>query len=169
MISKKLQKAINEQINFEMFSSYLYLSMSANLDSMGLKGGSNWMRVQAQEELGHIMKFYDHMLERKATIELLQIDKPQGSWDSVLEAFSDALKHEEIVTKRINALADLAIKESDHATLNFLQWFIAEQVEEEANVSDVIDKLNLVGNSTEGLFQVDKELGLRVYVPIVKA
>jgi ferritin len=165
MMSDKMQKAINDQINAELYSAYLYLAMEAYFQSKGLAGFANWMRVQTQEEIVHAMKMYDFINARSGRVELKQIDSPPLSWDSPLKAFEAAYKHETIVTGRINKLVDLAIRESDHATHNFLQWFVAEQVEEEQSASTVVEKLKLIGSSGEGLFQLDKELGTRVFTP----
>jgi ferritin len=165
MISKKMQDAINDQINAEFYSSYLYLSMEAYFKSMSLPGFANWMRVQTQEELVHAMKMYDFINERNGKVILQQITAPPPVWKRPLAAFEAAYAHEQKVTGRINNLVDLAIKEKDHASNNFLQWFIAEQVEEEASSNDVVNRLKLIGKSGEGLFQLDKELGLRVFTP----
>ena len=164
MLSPKMQEALNRQVNAELYSSYLYLSMSAHFQSANLPGFANWMRVQAQEELVHAMKFYDFILERDGRVVLEAIDTPPTEWVSPLLAFEAAYKHEQHVTSRINDLADLAVSEKDHATSIFLQWFITEQVEEEDSVSDVLNKLKLVGGG-EGLFFLDKELGARTFVP----
>lgn len=160
-----MQEALNKQINAEFYSAYLYLSMSAQFDALGLKGGANWMNVQFQEETGHAMKFLTYVLERGGRVELAAIEKPQTEWPSALAMFEHALKHEQKVTGMINALADLALELKDHATHNVLQWFIAEQVEEEANAQETAQKLKLAGDTPGGLFQVDKELAARVFVP----
>ena len=129
MIDKRMQDALNEQIKWELYSAYLYLSMSAHLSSMNLMGFANWMRVQAQEELAHAMKFYGFIEERGGRVTLAEVGKPPVEWASPLAAFEDALGHEQGVTSRINNLVDLALSEKDHATHNFLQWFVSEQVE----------------------------------------
>ena len=165
MISDTMQKTINYQINAELFSAYLYLAMEAYFQSLGLSGFANWMRVQTQEEMVHAMKMYDFINARNGRITLQEIAKPPFEWNSPLEVFEAAYLHETAVTTRINKLVDLAIEESDHASNNFLQWFVAEQVEEEQSASAVVDKLKLLGTSTEGLFQLDKELGTRVFNP----
>lgn len=164
MLKKKMQKALNDQINAEMFSSYLYLSMEAYFQSISLKGFASWMRVQVQEELMHGMKFYDFVNERNGKVTLEAIAKPETSWVSPLAAFEAILKHEEHVTSLINDLVDLAISEKDHASNNFFQWFVAEQVEEEASASEVVEKLKLVKDNPSGLFMIDAELGKRVFV-----
>jgi len=165
MIGKKLQKAINEQTNAELYSSYLYLSMSAYFQSINMAGFANWMRIQAQEELVHVMKFYDYLAERGGRIELAPVDGPPMEWKSPLAAFEHVYEHEQMVTGRINDLVDLAIKERDHAANSFLQWFVTEQVEEEASADAVVQKLKLVGKDGGGLFMLDQELGNRVFTP----
>jgi len=164
MLKKKMQKALNDQINAEMFSSYLYLSMEAYFQSISLKGFASWMRVQAQEEMMHGMKFYDFVTERGGKVTLEAIAKPESAWATPLAAFEAVLKHEQHVTSLINDLVDLAISEKDHASNNFLQWFISEQVEEEASAGEVVDKLKLIQDNPSGLFMVDAELGKRVFV-----
>lgn len=161
MIGKKMQDALNKQINEEMFSSYLYLSMSADFQSKNLSGAAAWMAVQAQEETSHAMKFFHYIIERGGEVELLAIEKPQKSWKTPLEAFKDAEKHEQHITKCINQLVDLAVKEKDYATQNLLQWFVNEQVEEEASVGEIVAKLEMVSESRNGLYMMDKELGKR--------
>ena len=165
MIGKKLQKALNEQTNAELYSSYLYLSMSAYFQSINMAGFANWMRIQAQEELIHVMKFYDYIGERGGRIELAPVDGPPTEWNSPLAAFEHVYEHEQMVTCRINDLVDLAIKERDHAANSFLQWFVNEQVEEEASADAVVQKLKLVGSDGGGLFMLDQELGKRVFTP----
>jgi ferritin len=165
MLKKKILQAMNEQINAEMYSSYLYLSMEAYFNSISLDGFAMWMRAQVQEELFHAMKFYDFVCERDGKVVLDTIKKPDASWKSPLIAFQQILKHEQHVTDLINNLVDLAIVEKDHATVNFLQWFIAEQVEEEASAGAIVDKLKLIKEDTSGLFMLDAELGKRVFTP----
>lgn len=167
MISQTMQQAINDQINAELYSAYLYLAMEAFFQSKGLAGFANWMRVQTQEEMVHAMKMYDFINARSGRVELQGIAQPPLSWESPRTAFEDAYNHETIVTGLINRLVDLAIKESDHASNNFLQWFVAEQVEEELSTSTVVDQLKLIGASGEGLFQLDKALATRVFNPPV--
>lgn len=163
MISQKLEQAINEQIKWELFSSYLYLSMASYFDSINLKGSSSWMKVQAQEELTHAMRFYNYVVSRGGRVKTLPIDGPDTEWDSPLAAFSYGYEHETVVSKRINDLVDLSMSESDHATTNFLQWFVAEQVEEEENFDGVVQRLKMVGDAGNGLFMLDSELGARVF------
>lgn len=166
MISNKMQKAINEQINAEYYSSYLYLAMAAYFENINLKGFANWMRVQAQEEMTHAIKFYNYQIDRRGKVELGAIEKPPVAWKSPLDVFEATLEHEEKVTARINNLADLAISEKDHAMGSFLKWFIDEQVEEEASADEIIQKLKLANNSADSLFMIDKELAARVFVPL---
>jgi len=165
MIVKEMQDALNEQVNAELFSAYLYLSMEAYFASTGLPGFANWMRCQTQEEIVHAMKIYDYINQRNGRVTLKQIAAPKTEWGSPLEAFQDAYAHEQKVTGLINRLVDLAISLKDHATVNFLQWFVAEQVEEEASACAVVDKLRMIGREGEGLFQLDKELSQRVFTP----
>ena len=165
MLKDKMLKALNGQINAEMYSSYLYLSMESYFQSVSLKGFAAWMRAQVQEELFHGMKFYDYICDRGGRVVLDAIKKPDSSWKSPLVAFSHIQKHEQHVTALINDLMELAIKEKDHATQNFLQWFVAEQVEEEASVGEIVDKLKLIKEDTSGLFLLDAELGQRVFTP----
>jgi len=163
MLKQKIEKSFNEQITEELFSSYLYLSMSSYFQSINLPGFANWMRVQAQEELMHAMKFYDYINERRGRVLLKEIKTPQHEWKSPLEVFEAALKHEEYITEKINNLVDISIKEKDHASNVFLQWFVNEQVEEEASADDIINRLKLVGDSKDGLFMIDRELATRVF------
>ncbi|WP_027179021.1 ferritin [Maridesulfovibrio bastinii] len=165
MSNKVLEKALNEQLNAEMYSSYLYLSMSAYFSDAGLSGFANWMRVQAQEELAHAMMFYDYIIERGGRVVLTQVEGPQTEWESPLAAVEDVLTHEKKVTSMINNLVDLAIEQKDHATNIFLQWFVSEQVEEEDSVNDVLNKLKLIGGEGNGMFIIDKDLALRVFTP----
>ncbi len=164
MLNEKMQDAINDQVNAELYSSYLYLSMSAYFLSMNLKGFANWMRIQAQEELAHAIKFYDYIDGRNGKIELKAIDSPPSNWNSPLIAFEEVLKHELYVTSRINDLVYLAVDIKDRATESFLKWFVDEQVEEEANADDIIQQLKLIGDTGPVLFMFDRELGQRVFV-----
>lgn len=163
MLKKTMLKAMNDQINAEMFSSYLYLSMEAYFQSISLKGFAAWMRAQAQEEMMHAMKLYDYIHDRGGKVNLEAIAKPETAWASPLAVFEAVLKHEEHVTSLINNLVDLAINEKDHASNNFLQWFVSEQVEEEASAGEVVEKLKLIKDNTSGLFMVDAELAKRVF------
>jgi len=161
MLNAKIQEALNKQINAELYSAYLYLSMSASLETQNWGGMATWLKAQAQEELGHAMKIYGYVFERNGAVKLAQIDAPKDSWASPLKAFEEAYKHELKVTGLISKLVELAAKEKDHATSAFLQWFVTEQVEEEASALDVVDKLKLVGDHTGSLFMLDHALGQR--------
>ena len=165
MIKDKVEKALNIQVNKEMYSSYLYLSMSSYFSSLNLDGFANWMRVQAHEELFHAMKFYDYILERGGTVVLTAIEAPPHEWDSPLAVFKHVYEHEQKVTGLINDLVNVALAEKDHATSAFLQWFVTEQVEEEASADALVKKLELVGDQGSGLLMIDQELGQRVFTP----
>jgi ferritin len=165
MLSEKMQDAINKQINAELFSAYLYLSMSAWLADNGMPGGANWMKVQAMEEFTHADKFFNYVLERGGKIELEAIEAPQTSWDSPKDVYNGVLEHERKVTALINNLMDTAAEQRDHAAKIFLQWFIEEQVEEEASAQEIIDKVKLTASNPGAMFMVDKELGSRVFTP----
>ena len=167
MISPKIEKALNEQINAEMFSAYLYLAMVAYFQDKNLSGFANWMTVQNQEETFHAMKFFRYVSERGGRVTLGGIEKPQFEWESPLAAMEAAQKHEAYITGRINSLVDLAIKEKDHATASFLGWFVDEQVEEEDNVNAVVQKLRLLGSDGGGLFMMDRDMATRVFTPPV--
>lgn len=161
MLDPKMQKALNDQINAEMFSSYLYLAMVAYFNDLGLSGFSAWMTSQAQEEMVHAMKLFNYIIERGGRVELAQIDEPQKEWDSPIDVFKAAYKHEQYITGRINDLVDLAIEIKDHATNQMLQWFVEEQVEEEANAEEVVQKLSFVQDAPSGIYMIDKELAAR--------
>ena len=165
MFSEKMNDALNKQVNEEFFSAYLYLSMSSWFDSIGLKGFANWMMVQFKEEMEHAMKFYSYIQSRGGDIKLYAIKEPPSKWDSPLHAFKETLKHEQHITQCINELVDLAEELKDRPSLNFLQWFIDEQVEEEENDRDIIQRLELIGESKNGIFMIDRELAQRVYTP----
>ena len=161
MLTEKMQTALNGQLNAELYSSYLYLSMNAYFKSVNLDGFANWMHYQAQEELEHSLKFYDFILQRAGTVQLQQIDAPPSEWSSPLAVFEATLEHEQKVTGLINGLVDVAHEERDHATNIFLQWFVSEQVEEEENVGGVLEQLKLMGDANGGLFMIDRELAKR--------
>ncbi len=165
MLSKTMEKALNEQINAEFYSSYMYLSMSTYFDSIGLPGAAQWMQVQVQEEWFHGMKLFGYVNERGGRVALKAIKQPPVDWKSTLHVFQEILSHEQKVTGLINNLINLALEEKDHATNIFLQWFVSEQVEEEANVGAVLDKLKLIGKDTTALFTLDATLGQRVFTP----
>ena len=162
MISKKIQEALNEQLNAEFYSSYFYLSMSAYFESKDLQGFSQWFRLQADEEYAHAMKIFDYVYQIGGEVKLMKIDGPKTNWDSFLEVFQDTFEHEQKVTKSINDLLELSYAEKDHATVNFLQWFVSEQVEEEATAMQNVKKMEMIGDDKAGLFMIDKELGGRV-------
>ena len=165
MISKKMEEALNGQLNAELYSAYLYLSMAAYFESANLPGFANWMRVQTQEEQFHAMKFYDYIIERGGRVILRQIDAPPSDWDSPFASFKATLEHEQKVTGLVNELVYLARDEKDNASEVFLQWFVKEQVEEEDNVGKVLGQLKLIKDSLEALFMMDKEMGQRVFTP----
>jgi ferritin len=165
MITKKMEDAYNDQIAAEYYSAHLYLAMSAYFESVDLPGFANWMRIQYQEEMSHAEKIFDYVIERDGRVILKPFDAPQSEWDSTLAVFEETYEHEQKVTGLINNLMDLAISEKDHASQVFLQWFVNEQVEEEASAKAVIQQLKLLGDSRAGLFQVDRELGQRVFTP----
>ena len=161
MLKSNVLEALNRQINAEITSSYLYLSMAAHFESRNFRGMAGWMQVQAREEWGHAMKLFGHVVDRGGQVALAQIDAPKAQWGSVLEVFDDARKHECQVTGLIHGLVKLATNESDYATLAFLQWFVNEQVEEEAQTQLIVEKLKMMGDGNIGLFILDAELGKR--------
>jgi ferritin len=161
MISERIQRAFNEHISHEFSSSYLYLSMAAWLEDRGLKGCAHWMRMQEQEERFHVMRFFDFVLHRGGKVKLGAIAAPEHEWTSPLDVFEKAYAHECEVSRRIHALVDTVRKESDHPADAFLQWFVNEQVEEEANVSDVVSRLRLAGDDGRGILLIDRELAAR--------
>ena len=164
MLSKNMEEALNEQINKEMYSAYLYMSMSAHSTNAGLPGFANWFMVQYKEEMEHAMKIFDYVNNQGGRVKLKTIEEPLSTFTDTMDMFQKTLKHEQFITKSINELVDLAFKERDHATQIFLQWFVTEQIEEEGNDNDIIAKLKLAGDKGNGLFMIDKELGARVYV-----
>jgi len=161
MIGQKIQKAFNEQIQHELASAYLYLSMAAYFHAESLDGMAAWMKAQANEELAHAMRFFDHIDERGGRVELRALSEPKREWSSPLAAFEAAYDHERFITGRIEELARLADAEGDRASGVFLQWFVSEQVEEEASVSKVVDMLKRIGDAGHGLVMIDRELGRR--------
>lgn len=165
MLSKTMQDALNTQLNKELYSEYLYLSMQAWCLDNDLEGFSNWFDVQQKEEHVHALKFYNFINDRGGRILLKPIDGPQTEFKSPEDLLRLGLDHEQFVTKSINDLMDLAVKESDHAVQSFLQWFVNEQVEEEANFGKVLNKIKLSGGVGAGLFMIDQELAKRVFVP----
>lgn len=161
MISKKAAKAINTQINREFYSAFLYLAMANDAMDKGFKGAASWFNVQFKEEQEHALKFAHYLQEQGAKVELAAMDKPKGEWPDLLAMFKDALAHEKKVTAWIGEIMTLAVEEKDYATQNMLKWFIDEQVEEEANATDVIWMLEMSAGSKGALFMADKTLGKR--------
>ena len=161
MISKKMAKELNEQLNHEFYSAYLYLSMSAYCSKMDFNGAASWFLLQYQEEQDHATRIYNYLIEQDATVSLKRIDKPEKKFGTLLETFQNSLAHEQMMTQRLNDLSNKALKEKDHATYNLLQWFVNEQVEEEASVGEIISKIKLVKNDGYGLLMIDNELGKR--------
>jgi ferritin len=166
MIPKKMEAAINEQINAELYSAYFYLAMSAWCENHNLKGFANWLRVQYQEETAHGLKFLDFVLGRNGNVVLKKIETPTAKWKSIIDVFENVLKHEQYITSLINKLVQISNEEKDFATNNMLQWFVNEQVEEEANATEILEQLKIFEGKGAPLFMMDRELKLRVYVPI---
>lgn len=163
-MDEKLSLALNDQMNFEIYSSYIYLSMSSYFKSISMNGMCNWMDIQAREEATHARRFYNYLHERGEKVVLDSIPKPGNEWDSPLAVFKDALAHEKEVTARVNKLIDLSMEVRDHATTGHLQWFIDEQVEEEANAMEIVRQLEIAKDSPHALMLLDRELGQRVFV-----
>jgi ferritin len=161
MISKVMQDGINEQIKDELYSAYLYLSMSAHFEAANLSGFAHWMRLQSQEEVMHAMKFFDFVNERGGEVVLQAIDQPPVEFGSPLEVFEEVLEHERKVTALINGLYELALEENDYPTQMMLQWFIEEQVEEEASAGEIVETLKMLGDKTHAVVMLDRELGQR--------
>lgn len=169
MLKDTVLKALNDQINAEIHSAYLYLSMSAWFEAKGLGGFANWMKVQYQEELTHAMKFFDYVHERSGRVILEPIAGVQTEFESIIDAYEKTLEHEQKVTALINNLVDVAMAANDHATQSFLQWFVDEQVEEEKNVNQILDDLRLINGQGNGLFMMNRELASRVFTDETKA
>ncbi len=161
MISKKMLSAMNEQIANEQYSAHIYLAMAAYFHDQGYDGMAHWMKVQAREELGHAMKFFEHIVERQGRVELKSIDAPKKDWASPLDAFKAAYAHEQFITGKINDLCKLAESEKDNASSIFLQWFVTEQVEEEANAAKIVQMLERIGDAGHALIMIDVQLGKR--------
>ena len=164
MLKEKMLKALNDQINAEQYSALLYLSMSAWFEEKGLPGFANWMYVQYQEELTHANKIFKYVVERSGKVELKAIEQMPVEFNNVTEVVEKTLEHEQHVTSLIHNLVDIASEERDHATHSFLQWFVDEQVEEEANVNEILDNLKLINEQGHGLFMIDRELRQRTFV-----
>jgi len=161
MISKVMQDAVNEQINKELYSSYIYLSMAAYFESESLAGFGNWLRIQAKEENEHAMKLYDYLLERGGKVELKVIPAPKSEWGSALEAVEQVLEHEQFVTKSIHELYEVALSQKDYATQVMLHWFIEEQVEEEANATAILDNMRRIEAHESAIIMLDHRLSKR--------
>ncbi len=162
MITKKMETAVNGQINKEFYSAYLYLAMSAYCNKLGMPGAEHWFRMQYDEEVMHMTKMFDYVMQHGGSAHLMQIDEPPQEFGSVLEVFEESLKHEQFVTKSINELLDVAVEEKDHASQVFLQWYITEQVEEESNVGEIVDHLKLAGDNGGALMMIDDKLAARL-------
>ena len=161
MISDTMEKALNEQVNKEFYSAYLYLAMSAYCNTTGLPGFAHWMRMQYEEEIMHVTKMYDYILGQGGAVHLKAIEEPPKTYGTPLEVFETTLEHEQLVTNLIHKLMGLAVEERDYATQTFLQWYVTEQVEEEANVNDILAPLRMVGNDKGGLMMIDQQLATR--------
>lgn len=161
MITQKVLDALNKQLNHELYSSYLYLSMSAHFESASLSGFAGWLRKQSAEEYAHAMKIFDFIHQVDGKVKLVKIDAPKTSWTTPQAVFQEVYDHEKTVTSSIYKIVDLASAERDHATTTFLQWFVNEQVEEEATAMKLLDRIKMVGDSKNGLYFLDRELGSR--------
>ncbi len=161
MLTETVEKALNEQINKELFSAYLYLSMAADFESKNLAGFAKWMKAQSAEDLNHAMKLFNYVLERGGHVELMAIEKPQQTWESPLKVFQDAYDHERFITQSIYSLLEIAQSAKDYGTMEFLQWYVKEQVEEEAHAEHVMKKLEMINDAPAGLLMLDHELGQR--------
>jgi ferritin len=161
MISKTMESALNRQVNRELYSAYLYLSMSAYFETASMKGFATWLRVQAKEEQGHAMKIYDYVIARGGVVSLEAIEAPKAKWASACKVFEEVYAHEQKVTGMINALVDISIKEKDHATFEMLQWFVKEQVEEEEQANEILNQIKTLGDVVGHLFWLDYQLGKR--------
>lgn len=163
MITAKLEKAINKQINAELYSAYLYKSMEAYFKSIDLNGFANWMNIQFQEEQAHAFGFFNFLIERGGKVTLEAIEAPKIDWKNAIEIYTDTIKHEELVTSLINELVTLATKEKDYASANFFQWYVKEQVEEEAAATTILNQLKLVNGEGQALLMLDRELQTRIF------
>ncbi len=162
-MNDKIEKMLVDQMNFEMYSAYVYMAMAAYLDSIDMTGFAHWMKIQTQEEMYHSIKMYNYIVERGGRPVWAEIPKPEVEYSSVKAVFEEALKHEKVVTSRINKLMDAAIEESDHASRSFLNWYVDEQVEEEAHADEMVKKLTMIDGHPQGMFMMDKEMGARVF------
>jgi len=161
MLSDKMEQVLNEQVNREMYSAYLYMSMSAHCSNVGLKGFANWFMVQYHEEMLHAMKIYEYIQRQGGQVRLKPIEGPPVDFESPLDMFEKTLEHERFITRSINDLMETAISEKDHASQIFLQWYVTEQVEEEENDNDIISQLKLIKDNPQGLMMLDRELAQR--------
>ena len=163
MLSKKLLQGLNDQINFEFYSSYTYLAMAGYCESIDLSGFANFFRVQAKEELDHAMKLYDYVYQKNGSVVLEQVNKPQGDYDGIIDVFEKGYEHEQLVTRKIYELTDIAYEEREHSTISLLKWFIDEQVEEENNFNSLVKRVRRIQDNPAGLYLMDDELATRVY------
>lgn len=166
MLNETLLKALNDQVNFEFYSSYTYLAMAGYCESIDLPGFANFFRVQAKEELDHAMKFYDYVYQKNGLVELEMIEKPQGTYEGVIDVFEKGYAHEQLVTKRIYELTDVAYESKEHATISLLKWFIDEQVEEENSFNALLKKVRRAEGNPAAIYLLDDELANRVYAPL---
>lgn len=169
MLSQNLEKALNDQINFEYYSAYTYLAMSAYAEDMDFPGAANFFKVQAQEELDHAMTIYTYVFQKGGRVKLEAIEEPRFEFENLLDVFKEGLKHEQMVTKKIYNIANIALDEKEHATMSFLRWFVDEQVEEEENFTNLVKKIKRSCNDQASLYMIDDELATRVYVPSIPA
>ena len=160
-ISEKMEKALNEQVNAELYSAYLYLSMAAYAEAKNFRGIAHWLKIQAKEELGHAMKIFNFIYERGGKVTLKEIKQPPTEWSNFTELFKEVYEHEKHVTELINNLVKMAKEENDYATEVFLNWFVEEQVEEEDQARTIYEKLKMAGENVNALFFIDRELGMR--------
>jgi len=161
MIKEKILKALNKQLNEELYSSYAYLAMSAHFSSESLDGFAHWFRLQSQEEYGHAMKILDYKNPRDGKVTLMKVDPPKAMWKTPVDIFKETFEQEVSVSKSINGIVELSLAEKDYATNNFMQWFVSEQVEEESSASKLLDRMKLIGDNKNGLLMLDRELGMR--------
>ncbi|MCL2062793.1 MAG: ferritin [Candidatus Cloacimonetes bacterium] len=164
MLSEKLAKLLNEQVNAEYFSAYLYHSMSACMEKIALKGTAHWLFSQAKEEMAHGINIYQYILDRGAIPVLTDIAQPRTTFEDIKEVFEAVLEHEQKVTRLINNIATIAMQENDHACYQFIMWYVNEQVEEESNASDILSKIEMIGNDKGLLLALDNELATRTFV-----
>lgn len=164
MLSKRIEKELNDQINAEYWSAYFYLSMAAYFENKNLPGFANWMKVQYQEEISHVLKFFNYINERGGRVLLKPVDAVKTEWKNEIEVFEDTFKHEQKVTGLINNLVNIALEEKDHATHNILQWYVSEQVEEESSVDEILQQLKMLEGNKHGLLMLDRELKQRTFI-----